>query len=283
MRMVILVALSVVAAIRPADAQQGATGSSVTNQASATSRVDEKTGIALALIPGGTFQMGSKDGRDFGAPPKQVTVQSFWLATTEVTVGQFRRFIEATHYRTDAETKQRSDTWITASKGKSDDSPVVQVSWNDATAFCQWAGLRLPSQAEWEFAAGGGATHQRWAGTDRVEELAQYAWYGDYSGVTARSVRGKKPNRFGLYDMSGNVWEWCGGTLKSGDRPVRGGCYRAMPQFTRVDCVNGGFQGSQDEFIGFRVASDRNDDQKRVEPQGGGYSLPAARLAQPTP
>jgi formylglycine-generating enzyme required for sulfatase activity len=243
--------------------------------------VDEKTGIALALIPGGTFQMGSEDGRDFGAPPKQATVQSFWLATTEVTVGQFRRFIEKTHYRTDAETKQRPDTWLTASEGKSDDTPVVQVSWNDATAFCQWAGMRLPSQAEWEYAAGGGVTHQRWAGTDREEELAQYAWYGDYSGATARPVRGKKPNRFGLYDMSGNVWEWCGGNLKGGDRPVRGGCYRAMPQFTRVDCVNGGFQGSHDEFIGFRVASDQKPDENEVEQRGGGYGSPAAGSPSP--
>jgi formylglycine-generating enzyme required for sulfatase activity len=266
--MKMLAAFLVGVIVHSVDAQQDATGSLGTNQVSATSRVDDRTGIALVLIPEGTFQMGSPDGRDFGAPPKQVTVQSFWLGTTEVTVGQFRKFIENSRYRTDAEMKGRPDTWLTASKDKPDDTPVVHVSWNDATAFCTWAGVRLPSQAEWEFAAGGGAIHQRWAGTDRERELDQYAWYGDYSGATAHSVRGKKPNRFGLYDMSGNVWEWCGGNLKGGDRPARGGCYRAMPQFTRVDCVNGGFQGSHDEFIGFRVASDRNEDQKQVEPQG---------------
>ena len=235
------------------------------SQSAPTSREDEKTGIALVLIHGGTFQMGSQDGQEFGAPPKQVTVESFWIGTTEVTVGQFRRFVAATSYRTDGETKGRPDSWRTASKDKPDDTPVVHVSWNDATAFCQWAGMRLPSQAEWEFAAGGGASHQRWAGTDREEELGQYAWYGDYSEATARPVSGKKPNRFGLYDMSGNAWEWCGGNLKGGDRPVRGGCYRSIPQFTRVDCVNGGFQSSHDEYIGFRVASDHKSDEKEVE------------------
>lgn len=277
MKVLILVALLVGAGSCAVNVQQGATDSSGTNQVAATSRLDVKTGIALVQIPGGTFQMGSQDGRDFGAPPKRFTVPSFWLGTTEVTIGQFRKYVEATRYRTDAETKGRPDTWLTASKDKPDDTPVVHVSWNDATAFCKWADMRLPSQVEWEYAAGGGAIHQCWAGTDREQELDRYAWYGDYSGATAHPVRGKNPNRFGLYDMSGNVWEWCGGNLKGGDRPVRGGCYRAMPQFTRVDCVNGGFQGSQDEFIGFRVASDRNEDQKQVEPQGGGYSPPAAR------
>jgi formylglycine-generating enzyme required for sulfatase activity len=125
--------------------------------------------------------------------------------------------------------------------------------------------MRLPSQAEWEFAAGDGTIHHRWAGTDREEELNQYAWYGDYSGSTAHPVRQKKPNGFGLYDMSGNVWEWCGDSVRGSDRPLRGGCYKAMPQFTRVDCRNGGYQGSQAEFIGFRVAQDWKQDQSQVE------------------
>ena len=273
--MLILVAILLGAALCSANAQQR--GDTYTPEL----RVDEKTGITLAFISGGSFQMGTHDGRDIGAPSRQVSVQAFWLATTEVTVSQFKRFIEATHYQTDAETKQRPDTWLTAAKDKSEDTPVVQVSWNDATAFCQWAGMKLPSQAEWEYAAGGGATHQRWAGTDSEEDLGQYAWYGDYSGNTAHPVRAKKPNRFGLYDMSGNVWEWCGGNQQGGDRPVRGGCYRAMPQFTRVDCVNGGFQGSHDEFIGFRVASDQKADEKEVEQWGPGY--PPQGVGSPDP
>jgi formylglycine-generating enzyme required for sulfatase activity len=242
------------------------------------SRLDQKTGIQLVLVPGGTFQVES----NFGAPSKHTSVSSFWLGTTEVTVGQFMTFIEATGYRSDAETKHRPDTWRTASKDKTNNTPVVQVSWNDATAFCQWAGLRLPSQTEWEYAAGGGVIHQRWAGTDRQDELDQYAWYANNSGNTIHPVRGKKPNQFGLYDMSGNVWEWCSGNIQGGDRPVRGGCYRAMPEFTRVDCRNGGFQGSHGEFIGFRVAADWKAEHQ-AEQQGRGYSPPDARSVQPIP
>ncbi len=280
MKALILTTVVFLANMSPVTAQQDrAIGSSQTNQYSQVTpqfRSDDKTGISLVLVPSGEFEMGSPDGPDFGAPTKQVSVQGFWLGTTEVTVGQFKNFAAATGYRTDAETKQTPDSWRSVSKGEPNETPVVHVSWNDAIAFCKWAGMRLPSQAEWEFAAGGGALHQRWSGTDKQKELGQFAWFADNSKNTVHAVQQKRANRFGLYDMSGNVWEWCSGSMRGGDRPLRGGCYKAMATFTRVACRNGGYQGSEDDFIGFRVAADWKTNQPKVEQNPRGDSLEAA-------
>jgi formylglycine-generating enzyme required for sulfatase activity len=135
-----------------------------------------------------------------------------------------------------------------------DDEPVVQVSWNDAIAFCQWLSAadhrpyRLPTEAEWEYACRAG-TATRWCTGDDPAALDQVAWIRDEIDCTTHPVAGKKPNAFGLYDMHGNVWEWCldrfgpysgdpvadpAGALSGGAHVLRGGaCTRAEVDRTR--------------------------------------------------
>lgn len=217
--------------------------------------VDEKTGIELIFVPGGSFTMGSEN-KDCNNRIRTKTVQPFLLGATEVTVEQFRSFTRATGYKTEAEIKGRlSELWDLPGK---DDLPVVNVNWDDAVAFCEWAGMRLPSEAEWEYAAGDGNQHKNWAGTSEESELGDYAWHSGNSGDALHPVRQKRRNEFGLFDMSGNAWEWCNDPHPpgGGDYVVKGGCFKAMPVFVTVACRNGGYGKSRANFIGFRVARD---------------------------
>ena len=148
------------------------------------------------------------------------------LSTHEVTRGQFRQFVEATGYKTDAEKNGTG----TGSKGgrapefrwntplgfdteQTDDHPVVNVSWNDAVAFCEWLSekegvtYRLPTEAEWEFACRAGNSGRFSFGNDETR-LGDYAWYGQQGGT--KPVGEKASNPLGLFDLHGNVWEWCG-------------------------------------------------------------------------
>jgi len=177
----------------------------------------------LVRVAAGRFIMGSEvHGEE--EPRHEVTIAyDFEIGRTEVTRGQFRAFIEATSYVTEAEKEgwgwTRSDwrdwhpeldiSWRNPGFSQTDDHPATCVSWYDAMAFCRWLShetgqtIRLPSGAEWEYACRAGTTGH-YAG-----DVAAMGWYRYNSGQRTHPVAQKQPNPWGLYDMHGNVWEWC--------------------------------------------------------------------------
>jgi formylglycine-generating enzyme required for sulfatase activity len=194
---------------------------------------------------GDTFGDGQSDEK----PVHEVCVDDFYLGKYEVTVGQFRRFSEATGYRTDSERntggKSGCYAWKNGSWGwqsgylwdspdftQKENQPVACVSWNDVKAFIDWVNsksaerTRLPSEAEWEYAARGGTRSARYWGddpdracgyanvTDRTAGPGNHSWSNKHDCTDdywfSAPVGNYKPNPLGLYDMLGNVWEWCG-------------------------------------------------------------------------
>jgi formylglycine-generating enzyme required for sulfatase activity len=178
----------------------------------------------LVRIRAGSFAMGSATGDSDEKPIHEVRIgQDLYLGRTEITVRQFRAFVGATGYKTDAEQvgwantcpqpglhpNERGLDWRRPGFELNDDQPVVVVSWNDAMAFCRWLSaqtgrnVRLPTEAEWEYAARAGARDRS---PSRLDEVA---WYEDNASNCVRPVGTKRPNPWGLVDMQGNAWEWC--------------------------------------------------------------------------
>jgi len=155
----------------------------------------------LVLIP--VLALGQQS--DYVTIPAGGGRPSFELMKVEVSVEAFAKFARTTGYRTVAEQEGAARTWRAPGFRIDGRQPVVLVTPADAMAYCSWAGARLPNEAEWEHAARAGSTTRHFWG-ERLD--GRYLWYRENSGGRPRAVGTRRPNRWGLHDMAGNVWEW---------------------------------------------------------------------------
>ena len=199
----------------------------------------------MIFFEGGTFLMGSENGLPQESPVHKVTVKPFSIDKSPVTVAQFRVFIKNSNYKTEAEKfgdsgvyNMNTQNWELLSGAKwskpfgpagpdaENDHPVTHVSWNDAVAFANWAGKRLPTEAEWEFAARSGKNSENkfswgnevsvngkyfantWQGTQQTPQTPDGYLYTSPVGVFGETEAG-------LTDMGGNVWQWCADNYKA--------------------------------------------------------------------
>ena len=257
-------------------------------------------GMAFVHIQPGTFFMGSpsgEPGRQARERRHEVTLtKGFYIQTTEVTVGQWRAFVRATNYRSEAETgggawfhrgkkwlQKAGRTWDNPGFSQTENNPVTCVSWNDVQKFIQWLrqkerhAYRLPTESEWEYACragsqtafSNGAMVEHQCGPD--PHLNVMGWYCGNSNRKSSPVAQKKPNPYGLFDMHGNVWEWCQdwyaeypsgpvadprGPSRGGAKVRRGGSWGSDAWACRSAC-RGKFRPDRaTRGIGFRLAMD---------------------------
>ena len=277
----------------------------------------------MISLPAARFLMGTDDAEGYRAdgegPVREVELSPFAIETTTVTNAQFAAFVKESGYVTEAERfefsfvfagflpaelERRSPVvhvapWWRAVAGAywkqpegpgSDiagrkNHPVVHVSWNDAQAYCAWADVRLPTEAEWEFAARGGLEQRRYPWGDELAPGGRHqanTWQGtfpttntgDDGHLGTAPVKSFRPNGFGLYNVVGNVWEWCGdrfspdfhvtgprtdpsGPAEGTARVMRGGshlCHSSYCNRYRVAARSSNTPDSSAGNIGFRVA-----------------------------
>lgn len=279
----------------------------------------------MIVLPGGAFLMGTDNLEGFPAdgegPIREVTVKSFSMDRSPVTNDLFAKFVQATEYQTEAERfgwsfvfwshlpadrfdelvedtvaaapwwcKVFGAAWNTPEGPGSNlrdrgDHPVVQVSWNDAQAFCEWSGQRLPTEAEWEYAARGGLVQKVHPWGDKLRPDGKHRiniWQGQFPEVDTGDdgytgtcpVDAFPPNGYGLYSVTGNTWEWCADWFDptfhmtaSRDNPqgppngvarvMKGGsflCHRTYCNRYRVAARSSNTPDSAGSNIGFRCA-----------------------------
>jgi len=217
----------------------------------------------MARVPAGEFLMGCSPGDsecfEDEIPTRRMWVDEFWMDATEVTVAAYRRCVEAG--TCSAPNMGGNCTW---NVGGREQHPVNCVDWNQARAYCDWAGKRLPTEAEWERAARGGTTDARYG------ELARIAWHGSGMDKATEAVERKQANAYGLCDMLGNVWEWTddwywnyGSRGRPGANPggpaghqrsLRGGAYTSIARFARASARFAGRLNTWNDSYGFRCA-----------------------------
>jgi formylglycine-generating enzyme required for sulfatase activity len=208
---------------------------------------DPFLGMEFVFVNGGWFEMEdtSADRNRIEKPAYKVYLDGFWMGRFTVTQGQWEKLM---HYNP-------------SGYKKGNGYPVEHVSWDDVGEFIfrlnqkTAMSFRLPTEEEWEYAARSGGGKEKWAGTDNESELPEYAWYGINSLGGPQPVGEKRPNGLGLYDMSGNVWEWVQKDYEvvEGGKVIRGGSWSDPPTALRTSaraCV-----ASNDRviFVGFRL------------------------------
>jgi len=237
--------------------------------ASDRTKINAKDGAEMIFIPTGDFLMGDDDQRD--NPRHRVTLTGYWIYKNLVTVGMYRKFCHATGRKMPSEPlKHFNSNWSKA------DHPIVNVSWKDAQAYCDWAGMHLPTEAEWEKAARGtdGRLYAWGNEWDANKCQCSKMVFGDSGGTSAVGSYPSGASAYGLLDMAGNVDEWCSdwydrnymktgpginptGPTSGGSRVVRGGSWDIYSPYgfrsASRDYV--GPNDARDGYFGFRCAS----------------------------
>lgn len=268
----------------------------------------------MIQVEGGTFFMGNNKGNSDEQPVHKVTVTGFYIGKYEVTFKDFKKFVEATGYISESEKPDSANyksnlaprtiytgSWKKYSDGRDvppADSmkPVTNISWNDANAYLAWLSketgkkFRLPTEAEWEFAARGGNKTKGhvYAGSVFLNDIA---WYMDNSGKQSHTVGTKLPNELGIYDLSGNVREWCSdwygelyyktspemnptGPETGENRVLRGGSWGSEKERMRLTYRNYAFPYNSAVDFGFRPAiTDEDAIKKASKPVNEGHVM----------
>jgi formylglycine-generating enzyme required for sulfatase activity len=265
--------------------------------------------MSYVLVPPGTFLMGSptdeKDRNDDEQQHEVTITKPFYMGVHPVTVGQWRAFADATGYKTEAEqgdgaygwtggtwVTDRNLNWQTPGFAQGDNHPVTCVSWNDAVAFCDWLNkmeperaYQLPSEAEWEYACRGGPTssskpfHFKQPTTALSSTQANFDGNYPYGGAATGPYREAttpvgsfEPNTLGVYDLHGNVWEWCRdwhdenyypsspthdppGPSQGSRRAYRGGSWVHHGLGSRAAYRSRGGPSLRNNYLGFRIAA----------------------------
>ena len=220
---------------------------------------DPITGMEFIWVPSGDFMMGSETiGTSSKPVHKVILTQGFWLGKYPVTQGQWKKIMDTNpaHFQ------------------NGDNYPVEQVSWDDVKQYIEQlnkqgeGGFGLPTEAQWEYACRSGGKNEEWSGCHGKSQLKNYAWYKDNSGSKTHPVGQKKPNGLGLYDMSGNVWEWVEdwfggystGTLtdpkvdsSGSNRVYRGGSWYSLASLSRSAYRRSDSPVNRFISIGFRL------------------------------
>lgn len=299
---------------RPSKTEESSTQATVAKSQSAVGspkNITGQDGAPMVLIPAGEFMMGSPDGEGDKDehPQHRVGLSAFYLDKYEVTNRRFEQFVSGMSYQTTAE--QEGKAWALTATGKyeevngaywkkpegsetvsasnRDDHPVVSVSWIDAQAYCRWAGKRLPTEAEFEYATRAGTETKYWwgngnPGSRQVANIADESATRQYSGwsimtgyddgyVRTAPVGSFEANPFGLHDMTGNVWEWTAdwyeetyyskgagrnptGPANGEYRVLRGGSWGVGPSLVRSADRSGSAPAGRGGRVGFRCAQD---------------------------
>lgn len=234
----------------------------------ATAQLSAQTYPEMIKVEGGTFTMGDTEmeGEEDEHPAHEVTLSTFYISKTPVTVAQYKVYCRAT-----GKSMPEPPRW-----GWIDSHPMVNVNWHDAVAYTDWLAdkldkdYRLPTEAEWEYAARGGNQSKgyKYAGARSLDAVG---WYDEnYSTGSTHPVAQKRPNELGIYDLSGNVYEWCKdwyaedyyanspkenprGPASGSNRVRRGGSWLDLAPYCRVAYRSVGDPSDSGSYRGFRV------------------------------